>query len=95
MEIPWIIISIAVGVVVLALLAILIFKRKGWKREIDYRNYFNMGIIWFPLGIVFYIIFQNMTGFFFFFVGLVYLAIGLKNKDKWGKKIKVSPEIQS
>lgn len=94
MSVPWILVSIAVAVVILAILVVLIYKRKGWEREVDYRSYFNMGIIWFPLGIVFYLIFKSVIGLWFLFMGLVYLAIGLKNKEKWGKPEKVSPKYQ-
>lgn len=94
MNIPWILVSIVVGIVTLAVLAALFLRRKGWNREVDYRSYFNMGIIWLPLGIIFYMIFQNLIGAFFFIIGVVYLAIGLKNKDKWGKPQKISPIYQ-
>jgi len=94
MNIPWILVSIAVAVVIFAILGILVLKRKGWEREVDYRSYFNMGIIWLPLGIVFYLIFENVIGLWFLIMGLVYLSIGLKNKDKWGKPQKVSPKYQ-
>jgi len=92
--IPWILVSIALAAIVLAILGILILKKKGWKRKVDYRNYFTMGIIWLPLGIVFYVIFENMAGIMFLLLGLAYLAIGLKNRDKWGKPQKVSPKSQ-
>jgi len=94
MDIPWILVSIALGAIVLAILGIWVFKRKGWKREVDYRSYYKMGIVWLPLGIVFYIIFESIIGLWFLVMGLVYLSIGLKNKDKWGKPQKVSPKYQ-
>ena len=94
MNIPWILVSIAVAVIILAILFVLIYKRKGWKREVDYRSYFNMGIIWIPVGIIFYLVFKSAVGFWFLFMGLLYLAIGLKNRDKWGKPQKVSPKYQ-
>ena len=94
MSIPWILVSIVVAVVILAILAIFVFKRKGWNSEVDYRRYFNMGIIWLPFGIVFYLIFESLIGLVFFIICLVYLAIGLKNKDKWGKPQKISPIYQ-
>jgi hypothetical protein len=94
MNIQWILVSIAVGIAALAILAVLFLRRKGWNREVDYRVYFNMGIIWLPLGIIFYTIFKNLIGAFFFIIGVVYLAIGLKNKDKWGKPQKISPIYQ-
>ena len=92
--IPWILVSIAVAVIVLAILGILIMKKRGWKREVNYSNYFGIGIVWIPFGIVFYVIFENMVGIMFLLLGLAYLAIGLKNKDKWGKPQKVSPKSQ-
>ena len=92
--IPWVLVSIAVTVIVLAILGILINKKKGWKREVDYRNYFGIGIVWLPFGVVFYVIFENTVGIMFLLLGLAYLAISLKNKDKWGKKQKVSPKTQ-
>ncbi|OGD54335.1 hypothetical protein A3K80_08340 [Candidatus Bathyarchaeota archaeon RBG_13_38_9] len=94
MNIPWILVSIAVGIAALAILAVLVLRRKGWNREVDYRSYFNMGIVWLPLGIIFYAIFKNLVGALFFIIGLVYLAIGLRNKDKWGKPQKISPVYQ-
>jgi len=94
MNIQWILVSIAVAAVIVAILVIFMLKGKGWKRETDYRSYFNMGIIWLPLGIVFYIIFKNMIGLWFLIMGLVYLSIGLKNINKWGKPQKVSPAYQ-
>ena len=94
MDIPWILVSIAIGIVILAITFVLVMKRGGWNREVDYKGYFNMGIIWFPLGIVFYLIFKNIIGVWFLIIGLVYLVIGLKNKDKWGKPQKLSPTHQ-
>jgi hypothetical protein len=49
MNIPWILVSIAIGVAALAILAVLVIRRKGWNKEVDYRSYFNMGIVWLPL----------------------------------------------
>ena len=92
--IPWILIAVGLAAVVLAIIGILIYKKKGWKREVDYRQYFSMGIVWLPLGVAFYLIFENIVGAWFLLMGLVYLAIGLKNRDKWGKKVKVSPKPQ-
>ena len=94
MNIPWILVSIAVTVVILAILAIFVFKRKGWNREVEYRSYFGIGIVWVPFGIVFYLIFGYVMGFVFIVMGLLFLAIGLKNKDKWGKPQKISPTYQ-
>jgi hypothetical protein len=94
MNMPWILVSIVVAVAILAILAIYTFKRKGWNSQIDYRRYFNMGIIWLPFGIIFYLIYESVIGLVFFIMGLVFLGIGLKNKDKWGKPQKISPTCQ-
>lgn len=94
MGIPWILVSIAVAVVILVILFILMLKRKGWKREVDYRSYFTMGIIWLPFGIILYLLFESVIGLWFLIMGLVYIFIGLRNKDMWGKPQKVSPTYQ-
>ncbi len=94
MDVPWILVSIAIIAVILAVLGIFVLKRKAWEREVDYRNYFNMGIIWLPFGIIFYLIFRNVIGLWFLIIGLAYLSIGLKNKDRWGKPQKISPKYQ-
>ena len=75
---PWIMISIAVLVLILAVVAIFAIKRKGKKHEPDYYTFFVMGIIWTAFGIIFM---EEMP--FFFIMGLVFLALGLVNKDKW------------
>ena len=92
--IPWILVSIALAAIVLAIIGILIYKKKGWKRKVDYRNYFNIGLVWLPVGIVFFIIFENVAGAWFLLMGLAFLLKGLKNRDKWGKPQKVSPKYQ-
>ncbi|WP_455279131.1 hypothetical protein [[Eubacterium] cellulosolvens] len=94
MNIPWILVSIIITILILAILAIFTFKRKGWNREVDYRTYFGIGIVWVPSGIVFYLIFGYVMGFVFIVMGLVFLAISLKNKDKWGEPQKMSPAYQ-
>ena len=52
------------------------------KYEPDYRAFYIMGIIWLPFGIIF----KTMN--FFFIMSLVFIALGLVNKDKWRKKPK-------
>ena len=94
MNIPWVLVSIAIGVVLIAVLGILVLKRRGWQRKVDYRNYFNIGLIWLPFGIAIYLIFKNIVGLWLLIMGIAYLSIGLKNKDKWGKPQEVSPKYQ-
>jgi hypothetical protein len=94
MNMPWILVSIVVAVVILAILAFFVFKRKGWDTEVNYRSYFGIGIVWLPFGIVFYLLFESVIGLVFSIMGLVFLVIGLKNRDKWGKPQKLSPTYQ-
>jgi len=94
---PWILVGIAVGLVILALLMVAVIRRRKEPRRIDYRNYFVMGIIWLAFAPVMILLpwilhgEEPSFGFSFFFVmGLAYVIIGLRNRDKWGKKVEVS-----
>ena len=66
------------------------FRREKPRRTIDYRAYFMMGICFLPLGISLSIVisvgFLGMTA-----LGIIYLIIGLANRDKWGKQVEVAP----
>ena len=79
MDIPWIL--IAVGGVLVILLALLLFLKKGKRYPTDYYAIFIMGICFMPLGL-------TMDNHFFFILGLIYMALGLANKDKWKKNHK-------
>jgi len=61
------------GLVVFAVIA---YRRRGESREPNYRVFFVMGITWLPIGIA-----TDNPGFWA--MGLVFLIIGLLNKDKW------------
>ena len=75
-SIPWLLLSILFLVLLLAL--VFLMKRKGKKLEPDYYIFFIFGIIWLPMGIV--------TGnSMFTLLGIVFLSVGLANKDKWKK----------
>ena len=82
-----------VGIVVTLLLVAVLRKRKreGKAGETDYKAFFIMGIAFLPTG------FAMMMVYFFaelpfeiglplFALGLVYLLIGVANRDKWRKK---------
>ena len=75
-------ISIAILLIILGLIAVLITFKSKRKHEPDYYNFFIIGIIWTAFGIIF----KEMS--FFFIIGLVFLALGLVNKDKWKKNRK-------
>jgi hypothetical protein len=83
----WVLIVLGVLILLGVIAAIVAYKNKGKKHETDYYAFFVMGICFIPLGIIF--MSTGNTAFSFFFIlGLVYLAIGLANKDKWKKNHK-------
>ena len=73
--IPWILIAIAIVLVIFGVLSLLLLRKK--KRPIDYYSLFIIGIIWFIFGII------VRENYFFWIMGLTFMAIGLINKDKW------------
>ena len=72
--------SIIVGLIIIGLLIVLFLQFKRKKYKPNYRLFFILGTTWVPLGVIFYITTRN---FGFFVMGLIFLVIGLVNKDKW------------
>lgn len=82
------ILSVVVGILVITgVIALVVWKKRKEQpsAEPDYRVFFIIGICWFPLGVVFMST-DNPAGYVFFVLGLVYLVIGLANRDKWKKE---------
>lgn len=71
------------GIIIVIAVAMVMYYRKNpdKKRETDYYTFFVIGLTWLPLGIVFMTI--GDYGSFFFIMGLVFITLGLTNKDKW------------
>ncbi len=84
-------IILAIAVVTGIIAALMVRKRKKeGKPQADYRTFFIIGVIWVPFSIILVIVSFILQvpfyiGFPFFVLGLVYLIIGLKNRDKWTK----------
>lgn len=72
--------SIAIGVIIIGLAIAVYIQYKEQKYKPNYRLFFIFGMTWFPLGIVFYKTTRNIG---FLVMGLIFLIIGLANKDKW------------
>jgi len=87
--IPIIAIIIAALVVIGVILTLVVFKRKkeGKMGELNYRVFFNIGMVWIPVGIVFMIAINPAIGIAFMALGITYFAIGLANSDKWKKRL--------
>jgi hypothetical protein len=80
---PWILVTIAVLVVLLAIVAIYYNKNSKGAHKPDYYTFFVMGIIWFPFGVIF-----DMP--VFYILGLVFMLSGIVNKDKWKENHKAA-----
>ena len=79
-------------VVTLLLVAVLRRRKRGGKAgETDFRGFFIMGIVFLPTGFAMMMVYFLVElpfeiGLPLFALGLVYLLIGLANRDKWKKK---------
>ncbi len=85
-----VILAIAVVTGILAVLMVRKRKKEG-EQIVNYRAFFLLGIIWVPVSIVLMVVsfilqIPFYIGFPLFALGLVYLIVGLKNRDKWKKK---------
>lgn len=56
------------------------------KKQINYRAIFFLGITFTGAGVVFISAVNSGLGGAFIGLGVLYMIIGGKNKDKWGKK---------
>jgi hypothetical protein len=84
------------SVIVAAAMVLALRKRKQTtlKAETNYRVFFIMGLIMAPAGLSWMVVsfFTELyitVGLPFFTLGIVYLTIGLNNRDKWNKKAMV------
>jgi len=73
---------IVIGLIIIGLVIVLYPKFKKEKIKPNYRLFFILGVTWIPLGVAFYKTTRNIG---FLVMGLLFLIIGLINKDKWGE----------
>ena len=87
----WILISIILVAIFVLLGVVISFifwkKKKEMKNggETDYRAFFIMGISFLPMGIIFTAVISPAF-ISFLALGIIYMSIGLANRDKWEKK---------
>ena len=86
-----VILAIAMVTGIIAVLMVRKKKKEGKLQEPNYRVFFIIGISWVPFSIVLMLVsfvlqIPFYIGFPLFALGLVYLIVGLKNRDKWKKK---------
>jgi len=90
--IPWVLVMVGIAALVVALAVIMAWKyRKGrlQQKSEDYKMYFIMGLVWIIIGVAFAFMDYSMS--FFLPMGVVFLVLGLTNRDKWGKEVPASP----
>jgi hypothetical protein len=81
----WIMILTAVLLFV-ALVSLLVAWKKGRRFERDYFTWFWLGLIWMVFGGILALSQDNPSYWAFAVMGLVFLALGLKNRDQWHKR---------
>ena len=80
---------IVIGLIVIGLVIVLYSQFKKEKIKPNYRLFFILGMTWVPLGVVFYKTTRNIG---FLIMGVIFLIIGLINKDKWRETVIVNPQ---
>jgi hypothetical protein len=83
--VPGLVLATLVIIGVLFIILLFKMKKEGKTREINYQVFFYLGSSWIPIGCVFMIAINPIVGIAFMGMGTSYLAIGLANRDKWGK----------
>ena len=80
------------GILITLLLVLVLRKRKqkGKAGETDYRAFFMMGVVFLPTGVAMMAVYVVAElpfeiGLPLFALGLIYIIIGLVNRDKWKK----------
>ncbi len=83
-----VVILVVLGLLLGIITALIAWKRKkeGKYKETDHRAFFTMGISFLPLGIVMSITIGNPGMLGITAIGIVYMIMGLANRDKWKKK---------
>ena len=81
-----------IGIAVTLLMVLVLRKRKRERKagETDYRAFFIIGVAFLPTGLAMMMVYffaeiPFEIGLPLFALGLIYLIIGLANRDKWHK----------
>ena len=78
-QLIWIVVAL---IALLGLIAVIVVRSKE-KVQPNYRAFFIIGLSWIPLGIAT----KNPA---FTALGVVFMVLGLKNRDKWKDRVKFS-----
>ena len=81
-----------IGIAVTLLMVLVLRKRKRERKagETDYRAFFIIGVAFLPTGLAMMMVYffaeiPFEIGLPLFALGLIYLIVGLVNRDKWNK----------
>jgi len=93
----WILITILIVIIALAAVFVLLHKYRKheyFSHETDYKAFFWIGLVWMIVGAPMFLWSENSSMTWLFVMGMVFFVLGLTNRDKWGKKGKISPKEQ-
>ena len=86
------ILLLLIGIVITLLMVLVLRKRKRERKagETDYRAFFIIGVAFLPTGLAMMMVYffaeiPFEIGLPLFALGLIYLIVGLANRDKWNK----------
>jgi len=91
-SVPVTILLLLIGIVITLLMVLVLRKRKRKQKagETDYRAFFILGVAFLPTGLAMMMVYffaeiPFEIGLPLFALGLIYLIVGLANRDKWNK----------
>lgn len=85
-DIPIILMAISVLLVIGVFLALLLWKKnKNQTKLVNYRAFFFIGLCFLPAGIAMWLAVDNPGMMGITALGVVYIVLGLSNRDKWKK----------
>jgi uncharacterized membrane protein YidH (DUF202 family) len=83
-----------ISIVAIAIVAIAVIwklrNREYMHRDTDYKAFFWMGLIWVIIGGPVMWLYDQFSMSGLFAMGVIFLAMGLANRDKWDKKRRLS-----
>ncbi|PIR56997.1 MAG: hypothetical protein COU72_03300 [Parcubacteria group bacterium CG10_big_fil_rev_8_21_14_0_10_41_35] len=77
---------LAILLISIMIASVLVVKKKC-KHRFDYQGFFIIGIIWVLVSIFFML--ADKAWLIFFIIGMVFMIIGIVNKDKWNNNQKI------
>ena len=93
--IPWILITVVAGILIVLAIAVMVWKRRDssyFRKDTDYKAFFWIGLVWVLFGGPVIWLLGDFSMGWLFVMGVIFLAMGLANRDKWGKQGKLSSQ---